>query len=54
MDEDHKNIILEALDSEDVLSDWEWDFVNSLADRNDGGPLSELQIEKLNVIGDKL
>jgi len=31
-----KDIVLEALDNEEMLSDWEWDFIQSVADKEDG------------------
>lgn len=46
--------IKEALDNEDDLSSWEWDFINSLADRGDDYELSSKQNEILNRIQRKI
>lgn len=46
--------ILEALDNEAKLSEWEWDFINSLADRPDDYELSHKQNEILNRISQKM
>jgi len=48
-----KKRILGALDSEHVLSEWEWDFINSLADKGDDYELSEKENHKLNEIATK-
>lgn len=45
-----KKFVLDALDSEDKLSDWEWDFINSLADLPDDKELTERQNSVLNRI----
>lgn len=45
--------ILGALDCEDKLTAWEWDFINSLADRGDDYELSEKQKQILNRISEK-
>lgn len=47
-------IIKDALDAEDKLTEWEWGFVNSLADLPGDTPLSEKQNEVLNRIGQKV
>jgi len=49
-----KKRILEALDNEDKLTEWEWDFVNSLADHEDDYELSEKQNGILNKISQKM
>lgn len=46
--------IKEALDNESELSDWESDFINSLAKRGDDYELSEKQNEILNRIQRKI
>lgn len=48
-----KKVVLKALENEDLLTEWELDFVNSLADR-EGRDLSEKQNEILNRISGKL
>ena len=48
--------ILEALDNEDKLTDWEWDFINSLANKEEERSdydLSDKQNEVLNRISQK-
>jgi hypothetical protein len=49
-----KKTVLKALDNQDLLSEWEVDFVNSLADRDESKALSEKQNEILNRIQHKL
>lgn len=49
-----KKIVLKALDNQDVLSEWEVDFIDSLAERDESKPLSEKQNEILNRIQQKL
>lgn len=49
-----KKIVLKALDNEDLLTDWEFDFVNSLAKGRAEQELSEKQNEILNRISQKL
>ena len=46
--------IKEALDNEDKLTSWEWDFINDLADKGDDFELSEKQNQILNRIQKKL
>ncbi len=46
--------IIEALDNEDKLTDWEWDFVYSLADLPEEKELSDKQNEVLNRIHNKI
>ena len=49
--------VIEAMDNEDKLTEWEVDFVNSLADqdeRHPDKPLSEKQNEILNQISQKI
>lgn len=48
-----KKIVLKALDNAELISEWEYDFVNSLADREDR-ELSKKQNEILNRISEKL
>lgn len=49
-----RKFILDALDNPEVLSDWEYDFINNLADRDDDYELSEKQNAVLNRISQKL
>lgn len=48
-----KKIVLKALDNEDLLTEWELEFVNSLAEREERD-LSGKQNEILNRISGKL
>lgn len=50
----YKDIILEALDSEEKLSEWEWDFIQSVASRPDDWVLSRKQTDVLDKIEAKL
>jgi len=45
--------ILAAMDCEDELTSWEWDFINSLADQDEDYELSKRQNELLNRIAEK-
>jgi len=47
-------IIKEALDSPELLSEWEHEFIDSLADKPDNYELSEKQNSILNRIGSKM
>ena len=49
-----QRFILDALEQDDKLSEWEFDFINSLADRPEEYQLSEKQNEILNRIQRKL
>ncbi len=49
-----RKIIKDALDEEHRLTDWESEFVNNLAMRDDDYELSEKQNSILNRIGSKL
>lgn len=52
-----RKIVLKAQDSEDLLTEWEADFISSLADRDEKAPdakLSDRQNEILNRISQKL
>lgn len=49
-----KQIIKDALDSPEELSDWEYDFINNIADNDDDYELSEKQNHIVNRIGSKL
>lgn len=46
--------IKDAMDSEHMLSDWESEFINSLAEIDDEKPLSEKQNSILNRIITKI
>ena len=45
-----KEIVLEALDNEEMLTDWEWDFIQSVADEDDDWVPSPKQQPVLNRI----
>ncbi len=49
-----RQIIKEALDYPDKLSEWEYDFINDLADKDDDYELSDKQNSILNRIGSKM
>ncbi len=49
-----KKIVLRALDELEQLSEWEGEFINSLADRDDDYVVSEKQNKILNRIQQKL
>lgn len=47
-------IIKEAIDSPEKLSDWEDEFVNDIAEKGDDYELSEKQNSIVNRIGSKM
>lgn len=47
-------IIKEAIEYSHLLSDWEFDFINDLAVKDDDYELSEKQNSILNKIGSKM
>ncbi len=49
-----KKIVIRALDAGDELTEWEHEFVSSLADRGDDYELSQKQNSILNRIWEKL
>ena len=49
-----KKFVLDALDNEEALSEWEHGFVQSLADLPDDRDLSAKQNEILNRISQKI
>ncbi len=49
-----KKRIIEALDNLEHLSDWENDFMLSIANKGDDDELSEKQNSIINRIGEKL
>ena len=49
-----KKFVLDALDNEEVLSEWEHGFIQSLADLPDDRDLSAKQNEVLNRISQKI
>lgn len=49
-----KKFICDALDSEHMLSEWESQFINDLAERPDDYELSNKQNEVLNRISQKI
>lgn len=46
-------LIKDALDNPEQLTEWEYDFINSLAEKDDDYKLSEKQNTILNRIGEK-
>jgi|GEM_PF-3857413 len=46
--------VLDALDNEELLSEWEHGFIQSLADFDEDQPLSTKQNEILNRISQKI
>lgn len=46
--------IQDAMDNEDKLTSWEWDFINNLADKSEDYELSEKQNAILNRIQGKV
>lgn len=48
-----KKIVLKAMENEDLLTPWESEFINSLAEREDRD-LSKKQNEILNRISEKM
>ena len=51
---EHYEIILEALERSQDLTEWEHEFIDSLADKDEVEDLSPNQIEVLIRIGEKL
>ena len=49
-----KKFVLDALEYEHMLSEWESKFINDLADKEDGYELSDKQNSILNRISQKL
>lgn len=49
-----KKIILDALDQLERLSEWECDFINDIADKDDDYELSKSQNAVVNRIAQKL
>lgn len=49
-----RQFVKDALDQPEKLSEWEWDFINSLAEYDDDKPLSPRQNDILNRIQRKL
>lgn len=49
-----KKRIIEALDNPDKLTDWEYDFIDSLSNHDDDYELSEKQNSILNRISEKM
>ena len=54
MDRVQISIIKGAIDNEHLLSEWEIDFVNDIADKDDDYELSEKQNAIVNRIGNKV
>lgn len=46
--------VKDAIDQPDKLTEWEWDFINDIAERGDDYTLSPKQNEILNRIQRKL
>lgn len=49
-----RKFIIDALDHPELLSEWEYDFINDLAEREDDYELSEKQNSVLNRIIQKI
>ena len=49
-----KQIIKDGIEYPERLNDWEYDFINDLADKDDDYTLSEKQNSIVNRIGSKL
>lgn len=49
-----KKFVLDALDAEEVLTEWEHQFINDLAEKPDSYELSDKQNEILNRIQRKV
>lgn len=49
-----RKFIIDALDHPDALTEWEYDFINNLAEREDDYELSEKQNSVLNRIIQKI
>lgn len=54
MERDEKDAVMDALDCEEFLTQWESAFINSIADKPDSYTLSESQRNILNQIQEKL
>ena len=48
------SLVKQCMDSPEALSDWENEFIDSLASRDDGYELSEKQNHRLNEISQKV
>jgi len=48
-----KKFIADAIDDPEPLTDWEYDFIQSLAEKDDDYTLSEAQNRVLNRISEK-
>jgi hypothetical protein len=46
-------IITDAIEDPSPLTDWEYDFIQSMAEKEAGDSLSEKQAKTLNRIGEK-
>jgi len=49
-----KKIVSQAIDYPEKLTDWEYDFINNLADKEEDYVLSDKQNSIINRIGSKL
>lgn len=54
MSPEQKRVVMEAMDQPENLTEWEYDFINSLADLPEGHGLSVKQAEVLYRIEQKL
>jgi hypothetical protein len=54
MTKDQINIISKAMDQPEALTEWEYDFINILADYDEDRNLSVAQERSLERIGNKL
>lgn len=49
-----RKFIIDALDNQELLTEWEIDFINSIADKKDHEELTEKQNAVLNRISQKI
>ncbi len=54
MSPEQKRVVMEAMDQPENLTEWEYDFINSLADLQEGRVLTVKQAEVLSRIELKL
>lgn len=54
MEQHHLGIIKEAHDNPEKLSDWEYDFINSMMEKGEEYPPTEREIECIEAIGTKM
>lgn len=49
-----RKFIIDALDNQELLTEWEIDYINSIADKEDHEELTEKQNAVLNRISQKI